>query len=147
MHVSREREEAVRWVGLRVSDRAGIATRLAFLLTVIALLPGCSEAAGRESRYAIAGADAERGKAAIRMYGCGSCHTIPGLRDANGMVGPPLVMWSRRTYIAGEVPNTPEFLVRWIETPQAIAPGTAMPNLGVTEGRARDIAAYLYTIK
>ena len=122
-------------------------TRILMLSLAIAALSGCREAAGRESRYAIAGADPERGKAAIRMYGCGSCHTIPGLRDANGTVGPPLVMWSRRTYIAGEVPNTPEFLVRWIEMPQAIEPGTAMPNLGVTEGRARDIAAYLYTIR
>ena len=121
--------------------------RMLRLSLTIAALSGCQEAAGRESRYAIAGGDPERGKAAIRMYGCGSCHTIPGLRDANGTVGPPLVMWNRRTYIAGEVPNTPEYLVRWIEMPQAIEPGTAMPNLGVTEGRARDIAAYLYTIK
>ncbi len=108
---------------------------------------GCREPGGRETRYVIVGGDADRGKAAIAMYGCGSCHTIPGVRAATGMVGPPLMMWSRRTYIAGEVPNTPEFLVRWIETPQAIEPGTAMPNLGVTEGHARDIAAYLYTIK
>jgi cytochrome c2 len=112
-----------------------------------AVLAGCGAAAGRETRYVIDGGDANRGKAAIAMYGCGSCHTIPGVRTATGMVGPPLIMWSRRTYIAGEVPNTPEFLVRWIETPQTIEPGTAMPNLGVTEGHARDIAAYLYTIR
>jgi len=57
-----------------------------------------------------------------------------------------LFFWSKRTYIAGEVPNTPDFLVRWIEVPQAIEPGTAMPNLGVPESAARDIAAYLYTL-
>jgi cytochrome c len=114
---------------------------------VMTMLAGCREAAGRETRYAVAGGDADRGKTAIQMYGCGSCHSIPGIRDANGMVGPPLTMWSRRTYIAGEVPNTPDFLIRWIEMPQAIEPGTAMPNLGVTEGKARDIAAYLYTIR
>jgi cytochrome c len=119
---------------------------LAALLGMV-VLSGCQVAAGSESRYAVAGGDADRGKAAIEMYGCGSCHTIPGIRDATGMVGPPLTMWSRRTYIAGEAPNTPEFLIRWIQVPQAIEPGTAMPNLGVTEGRARDIAAYLYTIK
>ena len=111
------------------------------------LFAGCREAAGREPRYVIDGGDADRGKTAIALYGCGSCHMIPGVRAAIGMVGPPLTMWSRRTYIAGEVPNTPEFLTRWIETPQAIEPGTAMPNLGVTEGDARDIAAYLYTIR
>ena len=131
----------------RAERGLGVPKEILVLSLAVAALLGCQEAAGRESRYAIAGANPERGKAAIRMYGCGSCHTIPGLRDANGTVGPPLVTWSRRTYIAGEVPNTPEFLVRWIEMPQAIEPGTAMPNLGVTEGRARDIAAYLYTIK
>lgn len=117
------------------------------LVVTAGAIVSCQEAQGREPRYAIEGGNPDRGKAAIEMYGCGSCHTIPGIRDATGTVGPPLVMWSRRTYIAGEVPNTPEFLVRWIEVPQAIEPGTAMPNLGVTEGHARDIAAYLYTIK
>ena len=58
-----------------------------------------------------------------------------------------MFFWSKRTFIAGEVPNTPDFLVRWIEVPQAIEPGTAMPNLGVPEGDARDIAAYLYTLR
>jgi cytochrome c2 len=118
---------------------------------VVALLAGaassCQEAQGRVPQYAVEGGNPDRGKQAIEMYGCGSCHMIPGVRDAIGTVGPPLIMWSRRTYIAGEVPNTPDDLVRWIETPQAIEPGTAMPNLGVTEGHARDIAAYLYTIK
>jgi cytochrome c len=122
--------------------------RVAVLAVAAAVgVAGCREAAGREARYAVPGGDADRGQAAIAMYGCGSCHMIPGLRDANGTVGPPLTMWSRRTYIAGEVPNTPDFLIRWIEMPQAIEPGTAMPNLGVTEGKARDIAAYLYTIR
>ena len=109
-------------------------------------LQACQEAAGREPRYMVANGSADRGKTAIQQYGCGSCHTIPGVGDANGTVGPPLNFWSRRTYIAGEVANTPDFLVRWIEVPQAIEPGTAMPNLGVPEGPARDIAAYLYTL-
>jgi cytochrome c len=131
------------------SGRENVSTIVRCLAMLAAALSAvaCRDAAGRETRYAIVGGDADRGKAAIEMYGCGSCHAIPGIRDANGMVGPPLLMWSRRTYIAGEVPNTPDFLVRWIEMPQAIEPGTAMPNLGVTEGRARDIAAYLYTIR
>jgi cytochrome c1 len=32
---------------------------------------------------------------------------------------------------------------RWIQSPQAIAPGTAMPDLGVSEREAQAIAAYL----
>lgn len=90
---------------------------------------------------------AERGKQLIIAYGCGSCHVIPGIRQASGSVGPPLTHFAKRAYIAGEVPNNPEFLVQWIAVPQSIEPGTVMPNLGVSYGKARDIAAYLYTLK
>ena len=119
----------------------------AAFLFALALPASCREAAGREPQYVVAGGDAGRGKIAIETYGCGSCHTIPDVSIAKGTVGPPLFFWSKRTFIAGEVPNTPDFLVRWIEVPQAIEPGTAMPNVGVTEGAARDMAAYLYTIR
>jgi cytochrome c2 len=95
---------------------------------------------------AMSGNPAE-GEALIQSYGCGSCHVIPGIRTARGMVGPPLFYYSRRTIIAGELPNTPENLEAWIESPVAIEPGTAMPNLGVTGKQAQDIAAYLYTLR
>ena len=114
------------------------------LLTTLLLLAGC----GREAAaHPVPGGDAVAGKRLIRDFGCGSCHLIPGVHDAEGMVGPPLTHFARRSFIAGEVPNNPEFLLRWITVPQAIEPGTAMPNLGVTEGQARSIAAYLYTLR
>jgi mono/diheme cytochrome c family protein len=90
--------------------------------------------------------DAERGKALLREYGCGSCHVIPGLRDGVGKTGPPLTEWGERHFIAGELLNTPNNLVAWIVNPQAIEPGTAMPALGVTPEHALHIAAYLYTL-
>ena len=93
------------------------------------------------------GGDADRGKEAIATYGCGACHSIPGVAGAHGQVGPPLDHWSRRVYIAGDVANTEDFLIRWIEVPEAIKPRTAMPTLGVTDGAARDIAAYLYSLR
>ncbi|MFN2557733.1 MAG: cytochrome c family protein [Nitriliruptorales bacterium] len=80
---------------------------------------------------------------AIDTYGCGSCHTIPGIRGADGLVGPPLTRFYERPYIAGQLPNTPEDLVRWIMHPQEVAPGTAMPDLDVTEEDARAIADFL----
>jgi cytochrome c1 len=96
----------------------------------------------------IAGARLDRGAQVMRQaYGCGACHVIPGVTGAGGIVGPPLNNWSRRVYIAGNLPNTPENLVRWIRHPQAVEPGTAMPDLGVTEADARDIAAYLYSLR
>ena len=80
-------------------------------------------------------------------FGCGGCHTVPGVNGASGMVGPPLGSWSRRSYIAGNLANTPENLVRWIMDPHAIEPGTAMPDVGLDEQQARDVAAYLYTLQ
>ena len=58
--------------------------------------------------YAVAvSGNAQHGRELIEGYGCGSCHTIPGVHDAKGLVGPPLIYFSRRTMIAGELPNTP----------------------------------------
>jgi cytochrome c len=37
--------------------------------------------------------------------------------------------------------------VAWLRNPKAIEQGTAMPNLGLTEQQARDIASYLYTLR
>ena len=91
------------------------------------------------------GGDAARGVQTIDAYGCGSCHVIPGADGAIGTAGPPLQSFAHRTMIAGEVANTPEHLVAWIMKPQAMKPGTVMPNLGVRLPDARDIAAYLYT--
>jgi cytochrome c1 len=71
---------------------------------------------------------------------------IPGIHAANGLVGPPLYFFSRRTMIAGELPNTPDNLVRWIMNPPSVEPGTAMPDLGLSDQQARDAAAYLYTL-
>jgi cytochrome c1 len=98
--------------------------------------------------YAIAvSGNAKHGKEIIEGYGCGACHMIPGIHDANGLVGPPLLYFSRRTMIAGELPNTEKNLVRWVEHPRWVEPKTAMPDLGLTEDQAYDVAAYLYTLR
>jgi hypothetical protein len=65
----------------------------------------------KEPIRVVAGGDPAAGKHLIKRYGCGSCHVVPGVTGANGMVGPPLEYFSRRAYIAGEVPNDPEFLI------------------------------------
>ena len=85
----------------------------------------------------------QRGRTLIMSYGCGSCHTIPGVYRARGLVGPPLYFFSRRTMIAGELPNNPDNLARWLLNPRAIEPGTAMPSVGLNQQQAQDIAAYL----
>ncbi|HEU4697815.1 MAG TPA: c-type cytochrome [Gemmatimonadales bacterium] len=112
-------------------------------LATIAL--GACEPGAAEAGPLVPGGDVERGRAAFVALGCGACHAVDGVREARGRVGPPLSDFGLRTMIAGEVPNTPANLVRWLRDPQAIEPTTAMPNLGVDEQTARDVAAYLYT--
>jgi cytochrome c2 len=77
-------------------------------------------------------------------YGCGGCHTIPGLPGAEGQVGPPLGGLRHRVFVAGVLPNTAGNLVEWIVEPRRYSPRSAMPATGIGPEGARDIAAYLY---
>jgi cytochrome c1 len=119
---------------------------LVFLM-LCGLLAGCT--GGQAPRpYSIAGrGDARQGRELIRSFGCGACHIIPGVHEANGLVGPPLLLFGRRTMIAGELPNSPDNLARWIRNPKSVEPRTAMPDLGLTADQAQDVAAYLYTLR
>ena len=120
----------------------------ALVLSVAAgAIAGCSGGTVVNGYSTYTGGNIRAGRALLQAYGCGSCHVIPGVPDAQGLVGPPLYFWARRTYIAGELPNTPDNLVRWIVSPPSVEPGTAMPTLGVSDQQARDMAAYLYTIR
>jgi cytochrome c len=87
-----------------------------------------------------------RGRALVTRVGCPSCHVIPDAAP-QGMVGPPLTSIGRRSYNAGRFPNDEIWMILWLEDPQALKPGTAMPNLDIGERDARDIAAYLATLR
>lgn len=95
----------------------------------------------------ITGGDVQRGRIAIRQYACQTCHVIPGVTGADALVGPPLNGVASRLYLAGVLPNAPEYMIEWLRNPRQVDPLTAMPDLGVTERDARDIAAYLYTLR
>lgn len=108
--------------------------RLTLLLLIA--LSGC----GKDERV-------ENGRLLLRQFGCGGCHEIPGVAAANGKVGPPLAGVAGRVYLAGTLPNTPETMAAFIRKPQIADPKTAMPDMGVTEEHARDMVAYLSTLK
>lgn len=91
--------------------------------------------------------DATAGKQALHQYLCATCHVIPGIVGANRPVGPPLAGIANRQYIAGVLPNTPANMLRWLRQPTKVDPLSAMPDLGVSEQDARDIAAFLYTLR
>ena len=123
--------------------------RLVTVIFVVVLSASCTtRGSDIDKSYALAiGGDPARGVQTIQRAGCGSCHVIPGVAGAHGLAAAPLLWFSRRTFIAGEVPNTPDNLVRWILSPQGIEPHTAMPNVGLSDQQARDVAAYLFTLR
>jgi len=126
----------------------GRLTRAAIgLVLVAAPLAAACQPQARSQRPATATVgNVEAGRAAIQDKGCGSCHRIPGVRGATGLVGPPLDQMGRRSFIAGELANTQENMIRWVMDPQAVEPGTAMPDLDVSRGEAEDISAYLASL-
>ena len=95
----------------------------------------------------LTGGDPDLGAALMVQHGCGGCHTIPGVPRAVGQVGPPLRDIARRVYIAGVLTNTPDNMIRWIVDPRSVNPKTAMPATGISREEARQVAAYLYSIR
>jgi cytochrome c2 len=133
-------------LGWAARRRAVRVERMALLRAIGALLVvgGCDET-GVGTRFTDIG-DPGRGALYIEQMGCGSCHIIPGIAGARGLVGPPLDYMGKRIFIAGLLRNTPANMVTWLRDPQEIVPGNAMPDMGLSEEQARDITAYLYTL-
>lgn len=128
------------------ATRAIVGFALVCFGALAAACDGAREANAREAT-AMTGGDPSRGPDLLRKYGCQTCHTIPGVVGANGLVGPPLAGIASRSYIAGVLPNAPDNMLRWIRDPRGVDAKTAMPNTGVTPSDARHIAAYLYTLQ
>lgn len=125
-----------------MTARARVLAALLVLVPAGAAAGACSGSSHVTARV-VRGGDADAGKRAISRRGCGSCHEIPGVKGANGLVGPPLQKFGRRSFIAGELSNTPDNLIRWVRDPKGVEPGTDMPDLGIGAAEARNIAAYL----
>lgn len=121
---------------------------LPLAVAALAAVASCGLGTQRETPPpALTVGDPLRGADLVRDYGCTSCHQLSDGRGPVGRVGPPLDGVGARQVIAGRLPNTPGNLQAWIRDPQEIVPGSVMPDLGVTEVDARDITAYLYTLR
>lgn len=78
---------------------------------------------------------------------CAACHRVPGVAVATGRVGPSLAHIGSQQIIAGYFANSPGLLMRWIEHPQKLLPGNAMPEMGLSPDEAATIVDYLYTME
>ncbi|HVL55856.1 MAG TPA: c-type cytochrome [Burkholderiaceae bacterium] len=117
---------------------------VAGLLLALGAAGGCADRLLPEVEP-LTGGDPRNGQTLISHFGCGSCHRIPGVRNANSLIGPPLERFRERAYIAGVIPNDAANLIRWIQDPRGTDPRTAMPSVGASADQARDIAAFLYS--
>jgi cytochrome c2 len=101
-----------------------------------------------QTMTATGGGDAAKGRKLVEeKYGCTACHSIPEVKGPKGMVGPPLEHMASRQFIAGKIQNTPQNMMAWLQNPQAMDPQNAMPNLAITPADARDITAFLESLK
>ena len=82
---------------------------------------------------------AARGKELFyTKYACQACHTVDFKKD-KGYVGPPLADVGDRL--------TPVWIYKWLKNPNALTPGTMMPNPNLPDNEARDLTAFLVTLK
>jgi cytochrome c2 len=112
-------------------------------LLALALVGGCSKQP--PTSEPMTGGNPRVGQQLIARYGCAACHQIKGIANADSKVGPSLNEIRDSSYVGGVLPNSADNLMKWIMHPRAVSPNTAMPELGVTQGEARDMAAYLYS--
>lgn len=91
--------------------------------------------------------DAIAGRELVASLACTACHAIPGLPRPHGNVGPSLAGIGARSFIGGVLPNRPALLVRFVRDAPSLIPDTAMPRLPIDEAQARDISAFLATLR
>jgi cytochrome c oxidase subunit II len=90
----------------------------------------------------------EEGQKQFIANSCGTCHTIQGLRGANGVFAPDLTHFaSRATLGSGVAPNDEQNLRSWLKDPQVLKQGCLMPNMQLSDKQIDAILAYLRNLK
>lgn len=91
--------------------------------------------------------DAAKGQQAFMSGACIGCHTISNT-NAQGKSGPNLThIASRRTFAGGTYELNQDNLTKWLHNPQAMKPGTLMPNLNLPQDQIDALVAYLMSLK
>lgn len=90
---------------------------------------------------------AEGGKAIFIAKACIGCHTIQGIPEAQGKVGPELTHQANNPLIAGVLPNTAQNLKKFLKEPSQLKPATLMPKQSLTDSEIEALVAFLRTLK
>lgn len=90
---------------------------------------------------------AQQGEKYFASQQCSSCHTVGGTSFV-GVVGPNLTNLAQRQMIAGNLlPNDAQDLAAWLKDPQAVKPGSLMPNLHLSPDKIKALVAFLQSLK
>ena len=91
--------------------------------------------------------NAARGRELVERYRCQACHNVPGVTPVAGTTAPSLARFARRKLIARKTPNTPANLIAYLQNPRGADPANTMPDLEIPPEDARDLAAFLTTLR
>lgn len=89
----------------------------------------------------------EEGKTIFINKACIGCHTVEGIPEAQGKVGPDLTRQAGGSLIAGVLPRTDENMRKWLADPPAVKPGALMPNQNLTDDEIDALIAFLQTLQ
>lgn len=89
----------------------------------------------------------EDGKAVFISKACTGCHTVEGIPQAQGKVGPDLTHQAGRSLIAGTLPRSDENMRKWLSDPLAVKSVALMPNQNLTDDEIDALIVFLQTLK
>ena len=129
--------------------RANLLALSSFVLAIS--LTGCQAAPSTDAaKPAPLSGAAAAGRQLFVEKGCVACHKAPGVAEAQGTVGPNLAGVGNpaaHPKIAAVIDNNSENLKLWLQDPQKVKPGSAMPSLGMSETELTNLTAFLETLK
>ncbi len=91
------------------------------------------------------GGDAKRGKETVETVGCLACHAIGDNTKVRAARGTSYDIAPELTRVGSKVSS--DWAYDWVRNPRHYNPTTKMPSLRLTEGEAKDVVAFLMTLK
>ncbi len=123
---------------MKLSAALGALGLVLLALSFVPELWATSGVAGDKMSMSSPSPDPAYGKALFTAKGCAACHQHADVivSATVGHVGAPNLTDYR---------PDPEFLRRWLRDPQAVRPGTRMPNLNLSDDEIEALIAFLST--